>query len=476
MNTTSPIILWFRRDLRLSDHPALEAAARSGRAIIPVFVHDEVVETLGAAPKWRLGLGVEAFAARLERVGSRLILRRGDALSSLRELIAATGAGAVWWTRQYDPDQIARDRDVKAALLADGVEAKSFRGHLIFEPWEVETGAGKFYQVYTPFWKAVRGRDVPARSAAPTELTPPADWPGSDDLADWQMARAMDRGADVVRPHLVVGEEAAQARLAVFARDRMADYAKARDLMDRDAGSGLSENLTYGEISPLALWESGQRAMAEGKAGAETFLKEVVWREFAYHLLYHTPHITSKSWREGWTRFPWSEENENTLRWKQGRTGIEIVDAAMREMYVTGRMHNRARMLVGSYLTKHMMTHWRVGQKWFEECLIDWDPAANAMGWQWVAGSGPDASPYFRIFNPDTQAEKFDRRGAYRRKWLAEISTDPPETARAFFEACPRSWGLAPDMPYPDPLVALSEGRERALKAYEARNRALEGQ
>ncbi len=476
MNETTPIILWFRRDLRLSDHPALAAAARSGRPVIPVFLHDELVETLGAAPQWRLGLGVEAFAARLEGIGARLILRRGQALESLRALIAETGAGAVWWTRQYDPDQIARDKAVKAALREDGIDSTSFRGHLIFEPWEVETGAGKFYQVYTPFWKAVRGREVPARSAAPSTLTAPAHWPESDTLSEWRMGRAMNRGADVVRPHLVVGEEAAQTRLAVFARDRMSDYAEARDRMDIDATSGLSENLTYGEISPLALWESGQRGLAEGKRGAETFLKEVVWREFAYHLIYHTPHIVKDSWRAGWQRFPWSDENDDTLRWKQGRTGIEIVDAAMRELYVTGRMHNRARMLVGSYLTKHMLTHWRVGQKWFEECLIDWDPAANAMGWQWVAGSGPDASPYFRIFNPETQAGKFDPKGAYRRKWLAEISADPPETARAFFDACPRAWGLAPDMPYPDPLVPLDVGRARALEAYEARNRALEGQ
>ncbi len=476
MSETSPIILWFRRDLRLSDHPALDAAARSGRPVIPVFLHDEVVDVLGAAPKWRLGLGVENFARRLERLDSRLVLRRGPALECLRALVAQTGAGAVWWTRQYDPDQIARDREVKAAMTGEGIEARSFRGHLIFEPWEVATGAGKFYQVYTPFWKAVRDRAVPARSAAPAALIPPADWPASEALEGWQMGRAMARGAEVVRPHLVIGEEAAQTRLAVFARDRIADYAEARDLMDRDAGSGLSENLTCGEISPLALWHAGQRAMGEGKAGAETFLREVVWREFAYHLVYHTPHIVTQSWRAGWERFAWADEGADTLRWKQGRTGIEIVDAAMREMYVTGRMHNRARMLVGSYLTKHMLTHWRVGQDWFAQCLIDWDPAANAMGWQWVAGSGPDAAPYFRIFNPDTQAQKFDRKAAYRRKWLAEISTDPPATATAFFDACPRSWGLSPGMDYPAPIVALSEGRARALKAYETRDRALEGQ
>ena len=472
MSISDPILLWFRRDLRLSDHPALRAASETGRPVIPVFIHDAVVEGLGAAPKWRLGLGVAEFASRLENLQSRLILRRGDPLDMLRALIRETGATEVWWTRQYDPEQIARDTRVKTGLRDDKITARSFRGHLIFEPWQIETRQGGFYKVYTPFWKAVRGLDVPARDAAPTRLAAPATWPESDRLDTWQMGAAMDRGAAVVQRHIAVGEAAARDRLASFARDQMGGYEAGRDRLDADATSLLSENLTYGEISPLALWEAGQRGIEEGKAGAETFIKEVVWREFAYHLLYHTPHITSKSWRDDWQGFPWQAESCATLRWKQGRTGIEVVDAAMREMYVTGRMHNRARMLVGSYLTKHMMTHWRVGQDWFAACLVDWDPASNAMGWQWVAGSGPDAAPFFRIFNPDTQAGKFDPRGVYRRRWLAEISDDPPETALSFFDACPRGWKLSPEQRYPDPVVDLSEGRARALEAYQSRKSA----
>ena len=469
MNDTSPILLWFRRDLRLGDHPALQTALETGRPVIPVFIFDTVAEGLGAAPKWRLGLGIERFAQRLDEIGSRLILRRGPALDVFQALIHETGAQSVFWTRQYDPDQVTRDKAVKEALKQDGIEARSFAGHLLFEPWEVATGQGKFYQVYTPFWKAVRNRAIPARSPAPKALPCPKVWPDSDRLEDWDMGRAMDRGAAIVRPYLHIGEAQAQTRLAGFVRDAIDAYDQDRDRMDRDATSGLSENLAYGEISPLALWEAGQRALSDGKRGAETFLKEVVWREFAYHLIYHTPHITHQSWREGWDAFPWQKESAETLRWKQGRTGITIVDAAMRELYVTGRMHNRARMLVGSYLTKHMMTHWRVGQDWFAECLIDWDPAANAMGWQWVAGSGPDASPYFRIFNPDTQAEKFDPKGAYRRRWLAELSDDPPETALQFFAACPRSWDMSPDQSAPAPVVPLADGRARALAAYEKR-------
>ena len=212
--------------------------------------------------------------------------------------------------------------------------------------------------------------------------------------------------------------------------------------------------------------------MEEGKAGAEHFLKELVWREFAYHLMHHTPHILDTSWRDGWEGFPWKKDADapEVLAWKQGRTGIEFVDAAMRELYVTGRMHNRARMIVASYLTKHLMTDWRIGRDWFAECLVDWDPASNAMGWQWTAGSGPDASPYFRVFNPATQLDKFDADRAYVNRWLAEGCTNPYADALSFFDAMPRRWGLKPTDPYPDPVVALDEGRKRALAAYENRS------
>ncbi|WP_212525753.1 deoxyribodipyrimidine photo-lyase [Actibacterium sp. MT2.3-13A] len=467
-----PIILWFRRDLRLADHPALAEAAQSGRPVIPLFILDEVAEGHGAAPKWRLGLGVEHFAARLEALGSRLILRRGRALEVLREVIAATGAGAVYWSRLYDPQAVARDTGVKAALKEQGIEARSFAGHLLFEPWTVETGQGGYYRVYTPFWKAVQGRDPGAPLPAPTRLRAPQGWPDSDASADWRMGAAMQRGASVVARHVRVGEQAAQERLAAFLDGPVHDYAAARDFPARPATSRLSENLTYGEIGPRAIWHAAQRARQEGGRGAETFLKELVWREFAYHLIHHSPQIASRNWRDGWERFPWSADADapQVLAWKQGRTGVEFVDAAMREMYVTGTMHNRARMIAASYLTKHLLVHWRIGQRWFEECLIDWDPAANALGWQWVAGCGPDAAPYFRVFNPDTQAAKFDKSRAYRDAWIAEGRRRPADTALSFFRAVPRSWGIRPEDPYPAPVVGLAEGRARALAAYRDRD------
>ena len=465
-----PLILWFRRDLRLDDHPMLAAAVVSGRPLLPVFLLDPETEALGAAAKWRLGLGVAAFAQTLERLGSRLILRRGPALAVLEALIAETGAAGVQWSRAYDAASKARDTDVKAGLKAKGVEAVSHAGHLLHEPWTVETGTGGFYRVYTPFWRNVQGRDVAAAQPAPKALRGPDAWPASDRLDDWQMGAAMRRGAAVVADHVAVGEAAALARLDAFLDGPVQDYVTARDRPAVKGTSNLSENLTYGEIGPRRVWHAGMRALHEGRTGAETFLKELVWREFAYHLLHHTPHITHANWKPEWDAFPWRKDNPDAERWRRGMTGEPFVDAAMREMFVTGTMHNRGRMIVASYLTKHLLTDWRVGAAWFDDCLIDWDVASNAMGWQWAAGSEPDASPYFRIFNPATQAEKFDPDATYRRRFIAELSKSPPASASSYFDAVPQSWSLNRHAPYPKPVIALSEGRDRALAAYGARN------
>jgi deoxyribodipyrimidine photo-lyase len=435
MTDPSPIILWFRRDLRLADHPALTAAVATGRPLIPLFIHDEVVETHGAAPKFRLGLAVDHFAQVMGRAGSRLVLRRGPALTTLRQVIAETGAGSVWWTRLYDPDAKDRDTKVKTALRADGIDARSFAGHLLFEPWEVETGTGGPYRVFTPMWRAVRGRQVAAPLPAPKILVRPAAWPMSEDVASWGMDRALNRGRDVLSGHVTVGAAAAQARLDNFIAHKAERYATARDLPAVDATSGLSENLTYGEISPVACWHAGWQAFEQGTAGAEVFLKELVWREFAYHLVHHFPHITSRNWKPEWDAFPWNRD---------------ITPEA-------------------SYLTKHLMTDWKIGLDWFADCLIDWDPASNAMGWQWAAGSGPDAAPYFRVFNPVSQLDKFDPDHLYPRRWIAEGQGTPSATALSYFAAVPRRWNIGPSDPYPAPVVAVDEGRKRALSAYEGR-------
>ena len=476
--TETPVLIWFRRDLRLADHPAMTAALATGAPVIPLFIHDQAVAALGAAARMRMGMAVAAFDAALTARGSRLILRRGPALAVLRALVAQTGAHAVHWTRAYDPAARDRDAAIKTALRAAGIAAHSHPGFLLHEPWQVATGEGGFYRVYSPFWRAVASRAVDAPLPPPMRLPGPAVWPASDQVADWRMDAAMQRGGPVVAAYQQVGEGAALARLDRFVATRIARYRIERDFPATPATSGLSENLTHGEISPRTIWTAGQRALQQGAAGAEHFLKELVWREFAWHLMYHTPHIATGNWRPAWDAFPWATDpgHPDVRAWRQGRTGVPFVDAAMRQMYVTGTMHNRARMIVASYLTKHLMTHWRIGMDWFADCLTDWDPASNAMGWQWVAGSGPDAAPYFRVFNPVTQLGKFDPQGEYPRAWIAEGQRDPPATARAYYDAIPRAWGLSPTDCYPAPLVDLAAGRARALAAWSGRGGLPTGQ
>ncbi|MEM9350659.1 MAG: deoxyribodipyrimidine photo-lyase [Pseudomonadota bacterium] len=464
----NPTIMWFRRDLRLCDNLALAAACAGKGPVIPVFIYDECVEALATAPAWRLGLGVGALAEALEKMGSRLILRRGRALDVMKALVAETGATAIHWSRAYDPASQERDKGVKAWAKEAGLTAESHKGHLLFEPWAVETKTGGFYKVYTPMWKAVRGSELPSLTQAPGAILAPEAWPNSDTLEEWSLGAGMKRGAAIVRPYVRLGEAAARERLDYFCDALVHRYDSARDEVAVDGTSNLSENLSLGEISPLTCWHAGMKAMEEGKAGAETFLKEIVWREFAYHLLHHTPRIATGNWREEWDAFPWNEDEDHlhVIAWKRGRTGIRFVDAAMREMYVTGRMHNRGRMIVASYLCKHLLTHWKIGMRWFDEHLIDWDPASNAMGWQWSAGSGPDATPYFRVFNPVTQLDKFDKDRRYASRWIAEGYSNPSDEALSYFDAVPKSWGMAASDAYPEPVVAADLGRQRALDAY----------
>ncbi|MBI6629177.1 cryptochrome/photolyase family protein [Pontibaca salina] len=468
----TPVILWFRRDLRLSDHPALRAACALGGPIIPVFVLDDTFKTLGAAPKWRLGLGLEHFAQVLAKKGSRLILRRGAALDVLRSLIDETGADAIYWSRLYDPGSVARDSAVKAALKQQGIAARSFGGHLLFEPGSVQTQSGTHYKVYTPFWNAVKTCDVEQPLAAPEAVPAPDKWPDSDDLADWQMGAGMDRGAAIMRPHVQLGEAAALARLDYFLSDIVAGYGESRNYPAQDGTSQLSENLALGEISPHRCWHAAARARHEGAQGAQIWQKELVWREFAYHLMHHTPRLLSENWKADWDTFPWNTDKRlaPVKAWQQGRTGMAFVDAAMREMYVTGRMHNRGRMIAASYLTKHLLCHWKIGLDWFADCLIDWDPANNALGWQWSAGTGPDATPYFRVFNPETQRVKFDPERVYVKTWIAEEQADPPQTALDYYRAIPRHWPMHPQDTYPEPIVGAKDGRGAALRAYEDRD------
>lgn len=453
----APILVWLRRDLRLRDNPALSAAAATGRPVVVAFIRDPLFDALGAAHKWRFGLGLDHFAARLRQLGNRLILRSGSALDVLRDIVGETGATTIYWNRAYDPDGIARDTEVKASFASQDIDVESFSGNLLQEPWKTTTKTGGHFKVYSPFWRALSVQAIAAPLAPPAQLRLVDNVPRSEDLAQWDLGAEMRRGAAVVAQHLLLGEEAAQARLDQFLDTLLPEYGEGRDFPARALTSNLSEPLAYGEISARQIWNQTLLRYPHGEA--EKFLKELAWRDFAWHLTFHDPHIQTGCWRREWDRFQWEDraDDPRLIAWQQGRTGVDLVDAGMRELYTTGRMHNRVRMIVASYLTKHLRMHWRFGQQWFADTLVDWDAASNAMGWQWVAGCGPDAAPYFRVFNPDTQQQKFDGQNTYCRHWLG--------TNSGFEEAVPLSWKTSRPL---NPIVSLPEGRAQALAALEA--------
>ncbi len=464
---TKPIIVWFRRDLRLKDNPAFKEAVDTCRPVIPLFIYDEFVEAMGAAPKWRLSLSIASFTKDLSNIGVKLVLRRGSALLILKEIIAETDAQGVFWSRLYDDRSVRRDGIVKDKLKGLGIEAKSFHGHLLHEPWSVNKKEGGFYKVYSPFWRVVSKMTVPSLIDAPKKCLSSPIKLKSENLSDWQLDKDLSRSKKILGRFVNVGENAANERLDYFLKNTVSSYEQDRDMIFLNGTSRLSENLTYGEISPWRIWHRATQSISGSNSGIEKFLKELVWRDFAWSLAYNTPHILHSNWKVEWNHFPWRGPNKDSELWCRGMTGEPLVDAGMRELYTTGTMHNRVRMIVASYLTKHLLTDWRVGQEWFASRLIDWDPASNAMGWQWVAGSGPDATPFFRIFNPETQAKKFDKDSKYINRFLGVGSDQPPSLqAKLFFDMVPKSWNFDYKLRYPNRIMGLKEGRDRALTAY----------
>ena len=466
-------LVWFRRDLRLADNPALQAALDAGYAPIPVYVHapdEEAPWSPGAASDAWLHRSLQALAVDLAARGSRLVLRRGSALAALDALASECGAEAVFWNRLYDPALVARDRAVKQALTERGLLVRSTNGALLAEPWTVATAAGDPCRVFTPFWKKVRPRlEVAslATLAAPDTLPAVPDAIGSESLQSLSLAPepAWDRG---FWTHWQPGERGAQARLAQFLAGDVGGYAQARDRPGCDGTSRLSPHLHFGEVSPRqvarALLET-MPADAGAAADHERFLAEIGWREFAHHLLYHFPHTPEANFNPRFDTFAWAEPDVASLEaWRTGRTGVPIVDAGMRQLWATGWMHNRVRMIVASFLCKHLRLHWSHGARWFWDTLVDADLAGNTLGWQWSAGTGADAAPYFRIFNPVTQGERFDPGGDYIRRWVPELAALPAPAVFAPWQHAAERARLAPDYPA-RPIVDLAEGRAAALAA-----------
>ena len=471
MSDTAPLILWFRKDLRLDDNHALLSAIETGRPIVPVYILDTVDGPLGAAQAWWLHHSLEALGASLKESGSRLVLRKGKPLDVLRSLIRETGAGAVHWNRNYDPPGQALGVSVKEALRKDGISAESFAGQLLHEPTRLMTGAGGPYRVYTPFWRALTAEGEPQEpDAAPKSLKAPHHWPESEALADWHLLPTRPDWAKGFHEIWEPGEAGAQKRLKAFVKGAIDGYKLRRDIPGEETTSRLSPHLAFGEISPRRVWHA-TRSLPERIADEDYihFRKELVWREFSYHLLVHFEDLATKNWNDRFDAFPWSD-NETLLKaWQRGRTGYPIVDAGMRQLWTHGWMHNRVRMIAASFLIKDLLIDWRVGERWFRDTLVDADPASNAASWQWVAGSGADAAPFFRVFNPILQGEKFDAEGRYVRRFVPELAKLDNKFIHRPFEAplaTLKAAGISLGKTYPQPIVSHAGARDTALAAF----------
>jgi len=468
-------IVWFRNDLRISDNAALMAASGHS-AVVPVFIRETGTPArgLGAARTWWLHHSLSRLAEKLETLGAPLLLLSGDPASIIPELVKATGASAVYWNRRYDPAHQSADAALKAELQAGGLIAESFAGQLLHEPMRLKTGGGTYYKVYSPFWRAMEP-DIEKRPPlpAPDKLAQlsSASRLESEDLASWNLLPVSPDWSGGIRDAWTPGEDGAQARLSDFLENRMQGYADRRDVPGVDATSGLSPHLASGEITPAQIIDALGTADTDASAADRSkFRKEVGWREFSWHLLANEPGLPDRNHNSKFDEFPWISNEKALHAWQKGLTGYPIVDAGMRELWRTGWMHNRVRMVVASFLTKHLMIDWRKGEAWFWDTLVDADPASNAASWQWVAGSGADAAPYFRIFNPVLQGEKFDPEGLYVRRNVPELAEMPAKYLHKPWEAPDRvleAAGVRLGETYPEPIVDHQAARQRALAAYQ---------
>lgn len=462
----STAIVWFRRDLRLADHPALCEAARQHRHIVPVYIHaphEDGNWSPGEASRWWLHQSLSQLDNDLRERHSRLILRSGDTLETLQGLIRDTGATAVYWSRHYEPHTLPRDKHLKTALREAGCQAQSFNAALLQEPWAINTQSGDPYRVFTPFWRRLSSLEVTPPLPIPETLPGPDTWPDSLPLDALELMPRIpwyQAMADFWTP----GEAGAQQRLTAFCQEGLADYSEGRNQVDRDGSSRLSPHLHHGEISPRQVWAAvSQRVGSEPlqDTAAEAFLRELGWREFAHHVLFYFPHTVEQPMQSRFDNYPWTQNPATWLdAWQRGRTGIPLVDAGMRQLWELGWMHNRVRMVVASFLTKNLGIHWLEGDRWFWDTLVDANLASNTMGWQWTAGCGTDAAPYFRVFNPVSQAQKFDPKGEYIARYVPELAHLPVAQRQ-------QPWSYQGRLDYPKPLVDLKQSRARALEGYQ---------
>lgn len=474
---TRSALLWFRQDLRLADNPALNDAIERGFAIIPVYIYETTEEGKwppGGATKFWLHQSLKSLDKSLRALKSKLIIRRTDStIDELQSLVKETGASAVFWNRRYEPAAIARDTKIKETLSGDDIEVHSFNASLLYEPWTIKNKSDKPFKVFTPFWKhCISLNEPPKPLKVPKNIAAPSKFPQSLKLEELELEPKI-HWAEGIREAWRPGEDGAHAQIQKLLDDVLQHYGEGRNRPDRVGVSRVSPHLHFGEISPRQIWhavksEVSTKDGAKSRAGAQVYLKEIIWREFAYHLLYHFPHTESHPLDEKFEVFPFKRDKRALKRWQKGLTGYPLVDAGMRELWHTGWMHNRVRMVVGSFLVKDLLLPWQAGAKWFWDTLVDADLAANTMGWQWVAGCGADAAPYYRVFNPTLQGKKFDPDGEYVRKWvpeLAKLDGDKIHTPWLLSNEELKEAGIVLGKNYPKPIVDHSEARLRALDA-----------
>jgi deoxyribodipyrimidine photo-lyase len=469
-------IVWFRQDLRIKDNPALAAACQENDSVICVFIDDPTDQTIsrvGDASRVWLHFSLMDIDENLQKKGSSLYIFKGTGLDTLQGIMEVTKADRLYWNRCYDPVTIERDKQIKSALSE--YTPTTFNGSLIFEPWENLKNDGTAYRVYTPFWRAAA-----AQLTQNPELLALDKAPSSIPLPEKKVLKSISNNVALedlgllpenpwykgMMSHWQVGESAAGRSLSKFLKKAVNSYHDGRNLPSQEGTSRLSPHLHFGEISPRTALVKllGGRELSALSEGEETFAKEIIWREFAYCLLFHFPHTIDSPLDKRFERFEWATDTDEHLsRWQRGMTGVPIVDAGMRELYATGWMHNRVRMIVASYLIKNLLIPWQSGEAWFRDTLVDADLASNSMGWQWTAGCGADAAPFFRVFNPVLQGEKFDKQGAYVSRWVPELAKLPDKFIH-------KPWELSVEerakFDYPQPLVDLKSTRERALKAF----------
>lgn len=456
-------ILWFRQDLRVHDNAALTEAVKRGE-VYPVYIwspEEEGIWKMGGAQKVWLHFSLIELKKELESIGLHLTVRSGDSLKILKELIKETKADAVFWSRRYEPAGIKRDSEIKTTLVDSGIEAKSFNAALLNEPWTISNKQNKPFQVFTPFYNHCSKMEEP-----PKPLPKPKEAKGKKLESDTLELLPKIHWDGGIKKMWHPGAEEGEKMLRAFIKEREATYHDLRDRPDLFGTSRLSPYMHFGELSPRQIYHEAKKV-----EGAEMYIRQLYWREFAHHLLYHFPNTPTKALRPEWDHFKWSHSETHLKAWQQGLTGYPLVDAGMRELWTTGWMHNRVRMVVGSFLVKDLLLPWQEGAKWFWDTLVDADLANNTLGWQWVGGCGADAAPYFRVFNPTLQAEKFDPEGKYIRKWIPEIADLGNEYIHKPFEAPElilRAAGITLGKTYPKPIVDHAVQKDEALKRYAA--------